>query len=343
MKIGITGGAGFIGGHVVDVALERGHDVVVFDRTARTHSGQLVHRSQSNGYVQAFMGDVRDATAMTELAAHVDGIIHLAACLGTQETIQNPRPAAETNIVGGLNFLEACTQYHIPGVYIGVGNHWMNNTYSISKTTVERFVQMFNTERDGLFNIVRLVNAYGPRQSVAPPYGPAKVRKIMPSFIARALLGDPIEVYGNGSQVSDMVHVRDGAEALVRSLENAEEGMIHPGPVEVGTPNGVQTPTVADVAKLVRMEAHKITGQWSDLRFLPMRPGETEGTPVVADTDTLHLVRMDPRGLTTLTVGVEQTVQWYAENWLLGYVSARDQVDGRDPENETVNELLPGC
>jgi UDP-glucose 4-epimerase len=126
---------------------------------------------------------------MAELAAHVDGIIHLAACLGTQETIQNPRPAAETNVQGGLNFLEAIAQYDIPGVYIGVGNHWMNNTYSISKTTVERFAAMFNKERGTRCNIVRLVNAYGPYQSVAPPFGPAKVRKITPAFVCRALTG----------------------------------------------------------------------------------------------------------------------------------------------------------
>jgi UDP-glucose 4-epimerase len=99
MRIGIVGGAGFIGGHVADVATERGHEVLIFDHKGRSSSGHEV-----------MLGDVRDPTAMTELAAHVDGVIHLAACLGTQETILNPRPAAETNVMGGLNFLEAITQ-----------------------------------------------------------------------------------------------------------------------------------------------------------------------------------------------------------------------------------------
>jgi nucleoside-diphosphate-sugar epimerase len=333
MKIGVTGGAGFIGGYVVDVALERGHEVVVFDsrgRVAEYSNLNAMHQHGLGQRIEKRLGDVRDATAMTELAAHVDGIIHLAACLGTQETIRNPRPAAETNIVGGLNFLEACTQYGIPGVYIGVGNHWMDNTYSISKTTVERFVRMFNAERGGKFNIVRLVNAYGPGQSIAPPFGPAKVRKITPSFICRALTGNPIEVYGDGSQVSDMVYVRDGAEALVRSLESAAEGIVFDRPVEVGS---VRPVTVGQVAEYVRQQvALKLTGSPVNpvpIVNLPMRPGETPGTPVVADTSTLEFVGMDPADLVQLGPGLEATIDWYAAHWLPGYQA--QQASRREP------------
>jgi len=323
MKIGITGGAGFIGGYVAEIALERGHEVVVFDSRGRHPDGDSddvnrLHR------VECRLGDVRDSTAMAELAAHVDGIIHLAACLGTQETIANPRPAAETNIVGGLNFLEACAQYGIPGVYIGVGNHWMDNTYSISKTTVERFVRMFNAERVGRFNIVRLVNAYGPRQSVAPPFGPAKVRKITPAFICRALTGNPIEVYGDGSQVSDMVYVRDGAEALVRALEDAAIGIVYDRPVEVGSARPV---TVQQVAEKVRdIVAHQSGSLPVEIVHLPMRPGETPGTPVVADTSTLEFVNMDPADLVQLGPGLEATVQWYAYHWLPGHLARKEPV-----------------
>jgi nucleoside-diphosphate-sugar epimerase len=334
MKIGITGGAGFIGGYVAQVALERGHQVVIFDRTAR-------HPAAYDTSMVRFMGDVRDATAMTELAAHVDGIIHLAACLGTQETIQNPRPAAETNIVGGLNFLEACTQYDIPGVYIGVGNHWMDNTYSITKTTVERFVRMFNAERnrgqfdnyDGArFNIVRLVNAYGPGQSVAPPFGPAKVRKITPSFVCRALAGKPIEVYGDGSQVSDMVYVRDGAEALVRALEAAADGIVFDRPVEVGSVTPVTVQQVAETVRAIVANKRASAGmphEAVDIVHLPMRPGETPGTPVVADTSTLEFVGMDPADLIRLGPGLEATIDWYTAHWLPGYLTA--QVARREP------------
>lgn len=310
MKIGVTGASGFIGGHVIEQAVARGHEVVAFDRcsadTTRIPEG-----------VEVFLGDVRDSVAMTELAAHVDGVIHLAACLGTQETIRNPRPAAETNVVGGLNFLEACTQYSIPGVYIGVGNHWMENSYSITKTTVERFVRMFNAERDGRFNVVRLVNAYGPRQSVAPPYGPAKVRKITPAFICRALTGADIEIYGDGEQVSDMVHVTDGAHALVVALEKAAGGVVFDRAVEVGP---ATSETVNSVAERVITSAAQLTHQGRvGITHLPMRPGEIPGAKVSADVSTLGLVDMHPDGLVPLSVGIPDTVEWYAEHWLLDY------------------------
>ena len=358
MKIGITGGAGFIGGWTAAVALEHGHEVVIMDRRRNAREshvflGDLSIRHSAGGpnagedlprnisdRLSIFLGDVTDPVSMTELAAHVDGIIHLAACLGTQETIQNPRPATLTNVVGGLNFLEAVAQYGIAGTYIGVGNHWMQNTYSISKTTVERFVHMFNAERGTKVNIVRAVNAYGPGQSMAPPYGPAKVRKIAPAFVARALTGAPIEVYGDGEQISDMVHVRDVAEALVRATEASYAGKVlsrsgdfgAATPIEVGP---VTSATVNEVAEEVLQAAGQLLKRPGMVRVehLPMRPGETPGAVVKADTRTLALLGMDPAELTPLDIGMRETVAWFAEHWLPGY-TARVAEDVRRAEAE---------
>lgn len=329
MKIGITGGSGFIGSWVAQRAVEQGHQVVVFDRTGdlRGITGRLVE--DKTGAV--FLGDVRDATAMAELAAHVDGIIHLAACLGTQETIRNPFPAAETNIVGGLNFLEACAQYDIPGVYIGVGNHWMNNSYSITKTAVERFVHMYNAERGTRVNIVRAVNAYGPGQSVAAPYGSAKVRKITPAFVCRALTGAPIEIYGDGNQISDMVHVSDVATALIRALEAAAENRVIPTPIEIGPAAHL---SVNQVANLVRTAAsmwhNHPNGEVVDLVHLPMRPGEVPGDRVSADWTTLESIGMSYRDLIGPEAGLAATVRWYAEHWLPGYLEGLQDGGGDD-------------
>lgn len=253
---------------------------------------------------EMFLGDVRDATAVTEAMAHVDGWIHLAAVLGTQETIGNPRPAAESNLMGGLNVLEAAAQYGLPGVYIGVGNHWMNNTYSITKTMIERFVDMFNRNRGTRINIVRAMNAYGPRQLAAHPYGPGKVRKITPAFVCRALAGDPIEVYGDGQQVSDMVWVGDVAETLVRALESAAQGAVFDRAIEIGpaTHN-----TVLEVAELVR----ELANSASEIRHLPMRPGEIPNSSVIADVETLRLVGMDPARLMPLREGMWRTVEYF--------------------------------
>lgn len=327
MKIGITGGTGFIGSWVARRAVDMGHEVVIFDRTGdlRGMAGQVLERKTG----ALLLGDVRDPVAMTELAAHVDGIIHLAACLGTQETVDNPHPAADTNIFGGLNFLQACRQYGIPGVYIGVGNHWMNNSYSITKTTVERFVHMFNKEHGTRINIVRAVNAYGPGQSVAPPFGSAKVRKITPAFVCRALTGQPIEVYGDGEQVSDMVHVSDVADALILSLMGAAAGNVYPKPVEVGPATSLTVNQVADIVRraaavwLLDNHGPKEGKYPVDIVHLPMRPGEIPGARVTADTTTLAQCGMDARDLVGAEEGLAATVKWYAENWLPDYLKAQ--------------------
>lgn len=318
MRIGITGGSGFIGSHVVDNALTNGHDVTLFDRTQKAPRLEL---GAYGARVEMFHGDIRDPDSVAELAAHVDGIIHLAACLGTQETITNPYPAVHTNIVGGVNVLQACAQYDVPAVYIGVGNYWMQNSYSITKTTVERFIHMYNAERGTTVNIVRAVNAYGPRQSVAPPFGPAKVRKITPSFVCRALTGTPIQIYGDGHQVSDMVHVRDVADVLVAALEAAAAGHRFPTPVEVGP---AEHSTVGQVADLVAEVAADITGTAHvPVEYLPMRPGEQPGARVTADVATLALVGRDPAGFVALDAGIADTVRWYAEHWLPPFMASR--------------------
>jgi len=96
MKLLVTGGGGFIGGYVVEELQKRGHRPGLFD-----------HYNRGGYPCPVILGDVRDPVAVTEAMAHVDAWIHLAAVLGTQETIQNPRPAAESNLMGGLNILEA--------------------------------------------------------------------------------------------------------------------------------------------------------------------------------------------------------------------------------------------
>tara|TARA_R110000824_G_scaffold212432_3_gene398621 strand:- start:1372 stop:2310 length:939 start_codon:yes stop_codon:yes gene_type:complete len=295
MKVLVTGGAGFIGQYVCEELDKRGHSPVIYDHYDR------------GGYKHpVILGDVRDAAAVTEAMAHVDAWIHLAAVLGTQETIQNPRPAAESNIIGGLNMLEAAAQYDLPGVYIGVGNHWMQNTYSISKTCVERFVAMFNAERGTRVNIVRAMNAYGPRQRPAPPFGTSKVRKITPAFVCRALSDMPVEVYGDGSQISEMVYVGDVAKVLVTALEKADSDIVFDKAVEVGRDEGI---TVQGFAQMVI----NACGSSSNISNSPMRPGEIPNATVKADSSTLSLVDMTWDSLTPLEVGLVKTVNYFAD------------------------------
>jgi UDP-glucose 4-epimerase len=302
-KVGVTGGTGFIGRYVVEELQRRDLVPIIFDHHRRSPA-------EYDTTAEVFMGDVRDETAMMEFAAHVDGIIHLAAVLGTQETIQNPRPAAESNLMGGLNFLEACARYKLPGTYIAVGNWFMNNPYSITKNMIERFVHMFNADRGTRVNIVRAVNAYGPRQLAAAPFAHTKIRKITPALVCRALCEMPMELYGGGYQVSDMVYVGDVAKVLVAALLEADAGNVPDRAVEVGS---VEHTTILEVAEKVNEIMRELGKPQVAIKSLPMRPGEKEGVAVTADTETLKLIGCNADELVPLDEGLRKTVQYYIE------------------------------
>jgi nucleoside-diphosphate-sugar epimerase len=222
----------------------------------------------------------------------------LAGVLGTQETIANPRPAIETNVLGSLNVFKACELHKKKCVYIAVGNHWMNNPYSISKTTAERFALMLNKERGTQIAIVRGLNAYGPRQKASP------VRKIMPNFIIPALQNQPITVYGDGSQVMDMIYVSDLADILCRAL--LVELGIYNYAFEAGTGRAT---TVLEIAE----EVIRQTGSTGSIRRAPMRPGEPDRSRVLADPSTLNdlFPEVTRPALVTLEEGIARTVDYY--------------------------------
>jgi len=295
----VTGGNGFIGKHVVNKLIEDGRKVIIVD-----------HRSDSKAPsgAELFLADMRSEVSINEAMAHADSFIHLGGVLGTAETIDNPVPAAYTNILGGLNVLEAAAQYKLPGVNIAVGNHWENNTYSITKSTVERFVHMYNSYRGTNVTIVRALNAYGPGQSIAAPFGDSKVRKIMPSFICRALKDMDLEVYSDpkrGSSQMDMIYVEDVANILVSSLYHTEQHGHAAYVIEAGTGSA---PRVVDIAKMVV----DIVGS-GRVKELPMRRGETPGSVVVGDITTLAAINYDIDTLMPLSEGIRKSIPYFKE------------------------------
>jgi UDP-glucose 4-epimerase len=298
VKVLVTGGAGFIGSGVCAELRSRGHEPVIFGRTQRPDT-------------ESILGDVRDATAVTEAVAHVDAVIHLAGVLGTAETIWNPRPAAETNILGGLNVLEACSQYRTPLVNIAVGNHFEDSTYSITKTTVERFTRMYAKYRNLPVCSVRAYNVYGPGQSVAQPFGHSRVRKIIPSFIARALHGEPIQVYGDGSQVMDMIYITDAARCLVNALENVIIGCSEYHALVTYQAGTGRRTTVQMIAEAVAAEIKFQTGIIPVIEHLPMRQGETPGSEVLADPEQVKALGLNSADFTLLPDGLVGTVAYY--------------------------------
>jgi len=284
-KVVVTGGSGFIGKYVCENLQARGIEVVTFD-----------HRKNQDTTIGHFLGDIKSYTDVSEAVALSDGIIHLAGVLGTQETVYEPLPAIETNILGGLNVFKAVRHYNVPAVYIGVGNHWMNNSYSISKTTAERFALMFNKEHKTRIAIVRGLNAYGPRQKSFP------VKKIMPNFVLPALKGETITIYGDGTQKMDMIYVEDLADILVRALI-VEHG-IYNKVFEAGTG---YAPTVNEIAQEVINQVKS-----GKIEHTEMRPGEIVGDTVIGNPETLRpLYDNNLPHFTSLKDGITETISYY--------------------------------
>lgn len=281
----VTGGAGFIGGYVVEDLLGRGYLVNVLDTRGRSVPGAVTT-----------LGDIRDPIAVGEAVSHADGVVHLAGVLGTAEMVANPRPAIEVNVLGALNVFEAASKHDVPVVNIAIGNHWMDNAYSISKDTADRFARMYVEYRSGRVTTVRTYDAYGPRQVPPAPFGPSRVRKIIPSFACRALTRQPIEVYGDGQQVIDLIHASDVARVLVDALVQTDRT----GPVREIIEAGSGEPiTVLEVAQKVIacVGGGKIV-------HLPMRQGEKPGATIVASHPPVWTL--------PLSEGLPPTIEYFA-------------------------------
>ena len=281
MKILVTGGTGFIGSHVVDALLAAGHSPIVLTRHDETSDHDL-------GPVYV-LGDVTDYQVVSEAVARSEGVIHLAGSLGTVESLSQPGQFAETNILGSLNVFDACRFYKKRCVYGGVGNPQDQNAYAITKHTAERFALMYNKEHRTRIMPVRIFNVYGEGQKSEP-------KKLIPTAIKAALAGEPITVFGDGSQRNDFVYVKDVAANLIEALlgDSHEPGKVY----ELGT--GVATPVKEAVDLIVEIAHSESQVSVKHTR----RPGEDAAVLVALRENWI-----DPDySFTSLKTGLSRTI-----------------------------------
>jgi len=209
----------------------------------------------------------------------------------------------ECNIIGALNVFDAAKIYKKRGLQIAVGNYWMNNPYSLTKNTCERFALMYNKEHGTDIRIVRGMNVYGERQSHKP------VRKIFPNVVIPALLDKPITIYGDGEQVMDLIYAGDVAEILARTL--LTKGIPNDIIYEAGVGGGMTINKAVDIVMAV-------TGSKSEVIHVPMRAGETPNAVVeISDKGWEDLgkhVGYHEKDLTPIDDAVVKTVAWYKKN-----------------------------
>jgi UDP-glucose 4-epimerase len=229
MKTMVTGGAGFIGSHLVDTLLERGDQVAVLDDFS-TGKEENLTRALGNG-LQIFRADVREAPEVTEAirAFGPEVIFHLAAQINVRRSVADPPADARTNVAGTINVLEAAREAGAAVINVSTGGAIYGDTdvvptpetvealpaapYGQSKYCAERYVGLYGR----LFGLraatVRLGNVYGPRQD---PLGEAGVVAI---FCACLNDGKSPTVYGDGRQTRDYVYVGDVVSGLLALLD----------------------------------------------------------------------------------------------------------------------------
>jgi nucleoside-diphosphate-sugar epimerase len=301
MKILVIGGQGFVGSHLVDNLLARGHKIIIMDRLWKT--GLWSEYGWEDKNVEFLLGDLKDEDSTREAVNRCDMWVNLGGLLGTSEMIHNPISAVKVNIIGALNVFDAARIYGKRGLQIAVGNYWMNNPYSISKNTAERFAQMYNKEHGTDIRVVRGMNIFGERQTHRP------IRKIFPNVVIPALLNRPILIYGTGDQVMDLIYAKDFVEVLARGLltDDAPNTILY----ESGVGGGM---TINRAVELVL----KATGSKSVVNRVAMRPGEDKQAVVEIseqgwrDLET-HL-GYTPSDLTSMDEAIEKTVRWYRDN-----------------------------
>lgn len=259
--IAITGLDGFIAGYVVEEAQKRGYKVIGNKRSNEVNP--LLKD------VTIYNVDMRDKAGIFSMIQHCDGVIHLAGLLGTSENLNQAELMEEVNVGGALNVLNACKNFYTPCVLIAVGNSMMENTYSISKTTAERYGLMYAKYLNSRVNIVRALNAFGKFQKFG------KINKIIPTFINKAITGQDITVYGGEKDCSDMdmVYAGDVAKVLLDVLEITDRNKSNAEVYEAGS--GIAYPVYEIAKKII-----DLTNSSSRIVEVPMRGGEDKSVIV---------------------------------------------------------------
>jgi len=232
-RILITGGAGFIGSHIVDRLIKEGYEVVVLDNFSSGKVKNIQHHLSSQR-LQLVRGDIRNSEDVKKAVKDVDTIFHLAAIVNVPLSIENPLLVNDVNIEGTLNLLTASLKENIQRlIYVstcavyGEARYLPINEehpimplspYGISKFSAEGYCRVFHTIH-GLETVcLRFFNVYGPRQSKGPYSG------VITQFISRLRRGEAPVIYGDGEQTRDFVYVKDVIEASMLALERQHCG-----------------------------------------------------------------------------------------------------------------------
>jgi UDP-glucose 4-epimerase len=301
LRVLATGGAGFIGSHLVDALLQRGDEVIVIDDLS---SGT---RQNLNPDVEFHQLDIRSRQAADLVQRRrPEAIVHHAAQMSVSRSVREPAFDADVNLMGSINLLEAARQVEARFIFASTGGAlygdadilptpetypaWPVSPYGVSKLAFEHYLHCYGVQHGLGYTALRYANVYGPRQN---PHGEAGVVAI---FCLNLLSGESPTVNGDGKQTRDFIHVADVVQANLAALDGNQRGHFNVG---TGRPCDINT-----LFEIVERRMGVSLGK----RHGPPRPGDQRRS--VLDS-SLIAEKLGWRPGLSLEEGVADTVDWF--------------------------------
>ena len=226
MRVFITGGAGFIGSHLADALVARGDAVTILDNMSTGSASNIAHLE---GKIEIIKGDIRDVATVEKAMANADLVLHMAAALGVNTILESPIESVSTNFTGSEVVLQAATKLNKRIIIASTSEIYGKNpkqplnelddrvvgtpqkirwTYSDAKALEEAIAHALFLTKGLKVTTVRLFNTVGPRQT-------GRYGMVVPRFVQAALAGQPITIYGDGTQSRVFCHVADAVKAIL--------------------------------------------------------------------------------------------------------------------------------
>jgi len=297
VKVLVTGGAGFIGSHVVDRLLEAGHEARVFD---------VLDSFDRRERCEMIVADLLDAPAVLAAAEGCDAIMHLAAAADVGLVAKDPAAAEELNARGTLNVLEAARATGSRVIY--ASTIWVysdvvasevdedtplalpSHLYTATKLAGEMYCRSYEKLYDVRSTILRFGIPYGPR---------ARPAAVLPIFVNKALAGEPLTIAGDGKQTRRFVYVEDLADGVVRALAPEAVGRVY-------NLVGEEDTSVSGIAEAVRAAVGEV-----EITYTEGRAGDFAGARVCGERAAREL---GWRARTPYAEGVRRYVEWHRAN-----------------------------
>lgn len=302
----VTGGAGFIGSHLVDALIGAGHDVVVVDHHRKDKP--RFPNEKATVYKISFQSPELEHVFQTE---RPDAVCHLAAQISVTHSVANPVADAQTNIVSSVHVLDLAHKYGVKKFVFAssggaiYGDHPERPTpekhdaqpispYGVGKQAFEHYLDLYRAQHGMSTVALRFSNVYGPRQMAL---GEASVIAI---FLERLRTGAPATIFGDGSTTRDYLYVLDAVDAFLKAL-NSE----FVGTVNVATAKETTVLELWETLRNIHAKDHPVD-------FFPFRPGEVERS-VLSPAWAKDVIGWEPR--TSLQEGLKETYDWYMKTF----------------------------